>query len=288
MGNAKKAVSKQNLPKLLSLYAKQSWLIERDAELIELLNFCEDEARQKLIIELLGDFYFLEQRVLANYLNEIAEYIIEESKFDESKAQIASITYDNDPDSSQKVLDYIKIPLGKLGWGRVKMVNNFGASVKSFNKGFKQIIFIDEFIGSGQTILGRLDYLKKNTDGDVEIKLCFIAGMDYAIKLVEEQGYEIFCPLRLNRGISDKYRGEELANAIEIMNVLEGKLADTINSISLSPKYNFGYNQAEALYSLEGCNGNTPNSVFPIFWWSKTKSEDNRKTLLFRFEQKLL
>jgi hypothetical protein len=64
---------------------------------------------------------------------------------------------------------------------------------------------------------------------------------------------------------------------------LELLLAPVINQYELK-KYSFGYNAAEAIYSLEGCQGNTPNSVFPIFWWPRNVTGNQRNTILTRFE----
>ncbi len=286
MNKLKKHINKEDLNEIFKLYSKQSWLFDKEDNFLELLLLCEKAEHKKLIIQLLNDFHYLNSKVLANYLNLIADFIITDSGFSEDSCQIAAITYDDEADSSQKILDYIKMPLFKQGWDNFKPVNRYGATIKNFNEGRNQIIFIDEFVGSGSTILGRIKILKNDIKADFELKFCFIAGMDYGIKKIENEGYEVFCPLRLPKGISEKFSGEVLKTSMESMKELELKLEQNINEYELS-KYSFGYNGAEALYSLEGCQGNTPNSVFPIFWWPKLDKSINRRTLLTRFERGL-
>lgn len=286
MSKLKKHINREDLSKIFALYSRQPWLLDKEENFIELLLMCETAEHKRLILELLAEFHFLELKTLNNFLNLIADFIITDSGFSESTTQIAAITYDDEADSSQKILDYIKIPLHKQGWADIKTVNRFGATIKNYNEGKTQILFIDEFVGSGSTIVGRVKQLKNDIIGDFELKFCFIAGMDYGIKNIEALGYEVYCPLRLPKGISERFVHPELEVKTELMTSLEGKLADSINSYNL-PDYSFGYNKAEALYSLEGSNGNTPNSVFPIFWWPRTKDGKPRNTLLTRFEKGL-
>lgn len=286
MSKIKKHIKKDELRDIFSLYSKQSWLCEKEDSLLELLLLCETSENKKLIIKLLNDFNYLDKRALSTYLSLIADYIITDSGFVQNTCQVAAITYDDEADSSQKILDYIKMPLFLKGWDDFKSVNRYGATIKNYNEGRNQIIFIDEFIGSGQTILGRIKQLKNDIKDDFNLKFCFIAGMDYGIKKIEEQGFEVFCPLRLPKGITERFIGEEIEASINNMRILEEKLAPKINDFELQ-KYSLGYNGAEALYSLEGSFGNTPNSVFPIFWWPRILNNNQRQTLLTRFERGL-
>ena len=286
MSDIKKKLKKKDFNRVYSLYPKQPWLCEKEPCIIELLELSENGEHKDLIIDLLGEFRYLDQKILNSYLNFLSEHITDDSGFQENKTIIASITADNSADSSQKVLDYIKVPLFKMGWSSVMTVNKFNDIPKYILKGKTQIILIDEFIGSGKTILHRLRSTRGWPKREFEIKFCFLAGMEYAIKKIEDEGYEVYCPLQLKKGISERYGDSERVRTVEKMKELENKLAQQINTHNLNT-YSLGYNNTQALYSLESCLGNTPNSVFPIFWWPKYYNDKPRETLLTRVENGL-
>ena len=274
---------KDEYHKLTSLYVKQKWLIPKKNELKELIDFCGDNDSKDLVFSLLERFFYLETETLNMLLNEIADYITNKSGYKEETTQILSMTFDDEADSGQKILDDIKHPIFKNGWRSIKTVNNLGKGITNYNKGKTEIILIDEFIGSGKTLKGRIDYLKKNIKGTFTLKCCFVAGTHETISDLISEGIEIFCPLQLEKGISEHFKDKELSKAEDLMLDLELKLAPYIKKKELY-NFSFGYGGAEALYTLEGCNGNTPNSVFPIFWWLMDKKENQRNTLLTRFE----
>lgn len=274
---------KEDYHKIVGLYAKQNWLLKKKDKLNELIDFCESTEHKDLVISLLERFHYLTDDTLGYLLNEITDYIINKSGFTLETTQIMAIAYDDEADSSQKILDLIKIPLFENGWNTVKTVNRFGACNKSFKEGKTQIIMIDEFIGSGKTLKGRIKQLKNDINGEFEFKCCFIAGIKEAVESIEKEGIEIFCPLTMNKGISGFYKNPELFKMENLMLGLELKLAQNINAKDLY-EFSFGYGSAEALYSLDGCRGNTPNSVFPIFWWLQDNNQRLRNTLLTRYE----
>jgi hypothetical protein len=269
--------------KLLRLFSKQNWLRDRKIEIEELLKFCDNESQKDIIIDLLEEFTFLNQDTYQKTLNQVCDFIINHSGFNEETTQIVALTKTESADSGQVVLYHLRNSLFGLHWRKFKDVNKLGSSKKIYNQGFKQIILFDEFIGSGQTIIGRVNEIKGLIGEDFSFICCFIAGMEYAINKVQEQGIQVYCPLKLKQGISERYYGHELMQAEDDMLNLELKLAPWINKKELY-SYSFGWKGSEALYSLEGCNGNTPNNVFPIFWWKKDLKERDRKHLLTRVE----
>ena len=227
---------------------------------------------------------------MSTYLRQIAEYITITSGFSEDNAQIAALAYDNYADSSQAVLHWLKLPLYRQGWVSPKSVNKFGNSLTVAKQGRKQIIFVDEFVGSGKTVISRMEYFAKNVDPTIktqcDIKFCFIAGMQAGISRIRNFGFDVFCPLIMEKGISDIPFTTDWHERIEIMKKIEEKLAATIAGFDLAT-YSFGYGKAEALYSLESRDMNTPNSVFPVFWWPRSRDGRVRHTLLTRAEHGL-
>lgn len=270
--------------KKTNLYIKQNWLIKKKDKLDELIDFCGEKEQKALVFSLLDRFNYLNFDTLSLILSDISDFIVTESGFEEDKSQLLSLTYDDEADSSQKILDNIKTPIFEKGWRSIKTVNQFGKSRKNFVNGKTQLIIIDEFIGSGQTFRGRIDYLNKSLPGDYDLISCFISGIKETIDTLEKEGFKIFCPLQIEKGITGYFKGEELNSAILNMQKLEEKLAHKINENELI-NYSFGWGKAEALITMEGCLGNTPNSVFPVFWWLKTQNNEYRNTLLTRVEK---
>ena len=278
-----KKIKKEDYNKITNLYIRQNWLMDKQDELLELVDFCDKKESKDLIFSLLDRFSYLNNGSLLVLLDNICDYIINSAKFKAETTQLLAMTYDDGADSGQKVLDLIKMPLFQKEWKGFETVNKIGKSGKYVKKGRTQIVLIDEFIGSGKTLRGRIAYLEKNIPDEFEIITCFIAGTRETVEKLEDEGIKVFCALQLDKGISEYYKADELNKAEDLMLDLELKLAQWINKKELY-QYSFGYGNAEALYTMEGCNGNTPNSVFPIFWWLFDIKEKRRNTLLTRYE----
>lgn len=278
-------IKKEDYNNVMNLCMRHSWLVPRQNKLLDLIDFCDDKNSKDLIFSLLNRFTYLTSENLNILLNEISEHIVNDSNFKQENCQLLSMTYDDEADSGQKVLDNLKMPLFQNGWRNIKTVNKLGKSIKYYGEGKNQIIVVDEFIGSGKTLRNRINYLNKNIPGDFEVIFCFIAGTKETIEKLQTEGIKVFCPLQLDKGITDFYKDSNLRDAEDLMLNLELKLAQNINDKQLYD-YSFGYGKGdpEALFSMEGCNGNTPNSVFPIFWWLNDINNKERNTLLTRYE----
>lgn len=120
--------------------------------MLELLLLCET-VDKKLLIQLLNDFNYLDLKVLGNYLSLIADYIVTDSLFPQDTCQIARTYDDARLTVVRKYLIILKCNyLNKDGVTHRQLIV-MGATIKNYKEGRKQIIFIDEFVGSAQTIL---------------------------------------------------------------------------------------------------------------------------------------
>ena len=155
------------------LLPKQSWLVKKEFELMKMISSCKTSQQKDLLFNLLEDFQYLNNDILNRYIESIADYIIDESEFDINKIQIVGMEMDDNPDSSQWILQLLKPVLTKKGWNNVKMTTRFDKSIKILNKGtLTQLVLVDEFIGSGQSVSGRIKLLKERASVGFNIKAC--------------------------------------------------------------------------------------------------------------------
>lgn len=282
-------IKRQTLSKLLRLFEKQPWLADNEKEnaLLDILDECPNFDYQELLFELLENFHYMNSDIFSKYQQQIADFIVEKSNFDIEKTQIVATAWDNEADSSQAVLQHLKALLAKKGWGKVQTVTTVGKCTGFHKKNLTQVILVDEFVGSGSTLVSRINWIKKNVVGDIDIKCCFIAGVEFGLKKIEQEcNVEIYCPLILKRGITDFFDTDSIEKYHKIMIELEAKDCNKLHDEEFKI-YSLGYNKAEALYSAEGIGGNTPNSVFPIFWWPLDKHGKKNQRILSGYEKKL-
>lgn len=103
----------------------------------------------------------------------------------------------------------------------------------------------------------------------IDLRVAVVAGCEAGINAISNLNTDLIVHTTTGKAITDFYKGNDLANAVARMTALEDKLALNIHAKSF-PDYRFGYASSEAMYYREG--GNTPNNVFPIFWWRNMRS----------------
>lgn len=275
---------KEDYNRFIDLFMKNEPLQTKEENIECLINSCKNTDEKELVFYLLEKLVFLDSDKYNLLLNHMVEYI-EDLNLDYSNTQFAATAMDDEADSSQSVLQALKHKLSKKNINDFITVNNFNKTIQYYHKGKTNIVVVDEFVGSGQTVLNRIKMFKERISfyKDYNFHFVFLAGMEYSINLIKAQNINIFCAYPLKRGISDNFAGDNLNKVTSTMLELELRLAQKINEKELYD-YSFGYGSAEALYTAEECLSNTPNSVFPLFWWKKDIDNNERQTILTRHE----
>jgi hypothetical protein len=279
--------NKEFFQQLFLLYSKCGWLNIYTDELSELLSFCENHAEINLISELIQKIKYLTSRERTTYWDHMADYIINNWALNVDKTQISAIADDYEPDSSQAVVQALKAPLSKKGWRSVLIKNQIGKTVENIIDR-PNVVLVDEFIGSGDTILRRVKKLRSNCTEfmrannvviELNVKVCVLACMESAKSRLETKNIDVYAELWLKKGITDFYFGVERRKAYRNMLTIEKRLDQTKDSSKIY--FPFGYKKTEALYATD--EGNAVNCMFPIFWWPYTPYGE-RKTLFTRKE----
>lgn len=282
----------QNVPKaqfsaVINLIKAHSWITPRLHSLEELLlEDCTSKEEQTLIADLLSRFKYISTQNFIDKINELVLGIVTMPYLQPNETIIAAIAADSSPDSSQALVNMIKVKLQEHGWGSVKIVNSFGVAFKTSKNGSfkrKNIILVDEFVGSGRTTIGRVKTIRsqfENVEVDVNIFVNVVFSSVVGVDAVRNEGINFSCIETISRGISDFESPDELNSKLEAMISLEEKLSPAYGKYELSD-YSMGYGKAESLFGIE--NWSIPNNVFPIFWWPENSKGATRKPLFVRY-----
>ncbi|AKJ43525.1 hypothetical protein [Pragia fontium] len=272
---------------IFQLSKTQPWLDEKVEELQHLLfSECNCSDERELIIELLGRFRHVTEKEFADSISLLIHDIATTPNIDDSNTQIVAMTGDYSSDSAQFVLYALKAPLEKVKWREHITVTNFQRSLREFKqKGNRHynIILVDEFVGSGRTAIGRVDTIKKlfldHGINNITIRVKVLVASSVSVENVKKSGIDMSSCIEIEQGISGFYESDAkvIERKLALMDRLESILSSSYKGREL-PKH--GYGCAESLYVRD--NGNTPNSVFPIFWWPFLQDGQERGTILTR------
>ncbi len=272
--------SKALVTKTIQLMIKHEWLKNRGDKLTELVDEFGDDRKIQLIFELIDRFLVVDHLMIGKALDAIADQISEGWKLPENSTQIVATSFDEFADSGQAVLHALKPTLAKRKLA-YPLINLVGKSTRKLAN-WPNVVLVDEFSGTGKTIVGRIEYLRADAEkrgAQLNVHVALIACMKSAKAAIEQTGVAVYAHNFLGKGISDYHDGEERTSRLDIMDEMEASLAQQWRGKPL-PK--LGYGEAEALYAAEAWN--VPNSVFPVFWWPKRHNESDRSVLFSRME----
>lgn len=264
---------------VLEMTINQPWLRERQLPLIDLIDECEGD-QQQLVFELLERFKFLEDPDFQKAIQAIADYIQVTLGLGPDNAAISASDNGKYADSSQFVVYSLKAAAHWTtpNWITNSFVSNLTHLVGSAQKG--NLVLVDEFIGTGETAEKKVKWLKAElakSGATPRVYFGVVAGMEAGLERLKPIVDGIFAAHVLSRGISDFYPAGEIEQRLDAMLALEKQLGPETRRGTLK-KHSLGYKKSESLYSR--ANGNTPNNVFPVFWWDARSDGSHRRPLL--------
>lgn len=153
-----------------------------------------------------------------------------------------------------------RIKLGKY----MVVENNLAINIDKIKNKEAIIVFVDDYIGTGETAKGAVEYLEKKVPQLADCtrdRFCFLTLAAYSRgrKMLESLGFKVYVSFEHDKGISDYYDDEECMQNIQIMRNIEKKISGLPN------KFRFGYGRTEGLICMERC----PNNTFPIYWFKE-------------------
>lgn len=135
---------------------------------------------------------------------------------------------------------------------QIRLFDNFEVLNKHKNQ-FDVIIYVDDYIGSGLSVLSGLNKIK---DINCEKYIVCLAAQQEGIDLIKTQtNINVYAKLIRNKGISDNYDENVKKHKLDLMKQISQELNAGTNNL-------LGYHDSEALISLI----RTPNNTFPVFW----------------------
>lgn len=123
------------------------------------------------------------------------------------------------------------------------------------------VVLVDDFVGTGETAIGAVDYVNEVIGADFgndRIKVLTIVALCTGKQALNDIGVQVYSKYEFKKGISDYFEGDELVDARAKMEAIESKL-------KVRKTFHFGYRGSEALVCMVRC----PNNTFPVYWLGK-------------------
>lgn len=282
LNRAKQKIDYNDYIRLFNLQKEYKWLEYEPEALFDLWCLSENDEQKNTIEFLINNFLFIDGYNLHESTQKIANHIEKVWNLKAKNTFIVATCDNSNPDGSQYLIQRLKNKFS-TDWRESHFFNSLPVGANEIPNN-STIILIDDFIGTGNTISRKLDYVKKTIIDRglnvISIKVVSLATMKFAEVVLSSHGVDYFSVHWLNKGISELVPTDKKEVATKAMEELENKLQKKYRGRKLP---NFGYKRSESLFAL-GFN-NIPNNVFPIFWWPLLKEEYYVKQYLKEYDK---
>lgn len=279
INRAKSEIGESDFVKLTQLHFKYEWLRYEPEALFELWCLSKSIEQQDLIEHLIKNFFYVNGCMLNESSKTLSSHIESTWNLKPENTFLVATCGDAKPDGSQSLIQVLKNKFS-INWKESNFFNSLpiGANEIPDNS---NIVLVDDFIGTGDTITRKLKYVNKTIGirklQNVTVRIISLAAMEFSKNILNNLMVNYYSVHWLKKGINELIEEAGRESATQSMVELEDKLKECYHGKKLP---NFGYKGSEALYALE--TNNIPNNVFPIFWWPFYKEGHLRKTIFSR------
>lgn len=238
---------------LFDVCMKHQWLLEKKEALSHLLFVdCVDTDSRNIVLQLVDKIKYVSDLEYNNLLKGLAKHIVQ-TEPNPQNVQLVAMTGDSGADSAQAVLYSLKSILERDDWEGYLLVNRYDHSYKESQKrGFQhtKIILVDNFIGTGDTVLGRIrmlhsQYLQKNVQICVKTLFC----TEFGKNRLEQEGVDVYVVAEPLKKVIDDYHEPTEANLVkQKIKDIESKF---LSNYKGRPLHSLGYGESQIALAIQ-------------------------------------
>lgn len=262
----------------VELCFRNPWLQDRSFQLEETIVHIVSKVKggEKLFKTLINRFHYVSKIDSDKRVKLLVDQIEEQWKVPRDNTVIMAFCKNENGhgDGSQALLNDLKTKMNK--WKENQFYSQFdieNVKIKSGNN----VILIDDFVGSGETIVNRVEAIKAVMSKKAKLYVASLGATKVSRLFMSNYFPQVafYSPVYVKRGFDPRYSFKKK----EIMFEMEGLLSPKYKNYKLE-RYSLGYNQTCAVYYNDDYR--IPNNVFPVFWWGKLKTGENYNSLFLR------
>lgn len=264
----------ETLTKVKKIFEEKNWIIDDAPDLFSSIfnRFCSrldlfGNEHQELIIELTSRFLDLSFKEFQPCFIDALKKIPGIDTFNSILVAPLKRPSLSEPKSADLIWYYLKT-ISDFSYESFGSKLYFTADWEQITKSLANqsviLVLIDDFIGTGETVIESLQELcseKQLKISDNVKVLTFIAHKEGINAVKKEYNDIVTYSIAVNKGLSDHYFGDDLIKKMKLMNEMEQKL-------NVRPEFELGYGRSECLVAV---NNRSANNTFPIFWLEKKK-----------------
>lgn len=263
------------LTKLETLFEMKNWKIETNNKISLYNRYCNtlskfDPNEQLFILELSKRFIKIEDYEYRPYFEELCFQI--RTDYSDADLILAPCLPKSDigkMKSARMTLYQMTVTPYKYDLGDCWIEKDDIANKSNLINDNTIIILVDDFVGTGETAIGAIDYVHEVLGQDFpndRIKVLVIVVQQAGKKVLNDIGVQVYSKFEFSKGISDYYKDDSLIQALSKMKSIESK-------IKVEKRFHHGYGQSEALVCMARC----PNNTFPVYWLGKKTAPYERR-----------